>query len=696
MADKAIVAELRASAQDAMSRGFAILTCEPHEKNPFPKYSPHAVNSATLDPAVALKPWDDGVEANYGVAGGKSNLTIIDVDQGIPDEPALYAWMEKQGLPETFIVRSGRTSSAGFHLYYSGAVPTTGYNLDGVIGELRGIGAYVVGPGSIHPSGEKYKIIKDVPVASLPENMQQIAAEKHKTMLEYKPGIDTKIPAGMRWNYLQRMAGVFRNTGLDRDGIYLALKNFCSNNCEDGAEYPDDKIALLADAAEEKFQMNKNLGVVTVGKVEEDNETAIPETPIETLDGDYVGDLSLALTNGTIIPTGFARSSLKALTGAMLDDYIGFPGEPNLHMRHWNALISTRPEMGKGEVWKRIMMFMQPLADQCEIIFPKGGFFSSGEHAIKTLAANDGRAHLAYFDEMRTLFEKAGSTGSTLFSKLLELYEQKASGVGSLSNGAATFENVSMSMTGGFTLDGFERSTAGKGTGGAGFLSRMVLEYSGGVNWHGDWDDLNTTEVNAAVASIKESVQWLRNYHGTHEGKRFIPIEDFDAKAARMDFQKWLKAQKDLIETRTPGAGFAARLESHFKRDLLIRVAFTPERKITLKLVEKSVAWAKHQLKLRMNIWAVDQGGDVQQAELKIMNNIRERGPLTKVELQKFTNASKSAGGFDAWNRAFTNVLRADQLFKMPYKSQRGKEVYGLEGMFWSKGKKKWLPEIDL
>ena len=696
MGDPKIIAELRAAAADALSRGFAVLTVEPHDKNPFPKYSPHAVNSATFDPAVALKPWDDGVEANYGVAGGKSNLTIVDVDQGIADEPALIAWMEKNGLPETFTVRSGRTTSAGFHLYYSNAVPTTGYNIDGVIGELRGIGAYVVGPGCIHPSGGRYVIVRDVPCASLPESLQKIAAEKHKTMAAYTPGKDEKIPEGNRWGYLQKMAGVFRNAGLDRDGIYAALKNFAINNCVNGDQYPDEKIQLLADAADEKFAMNKNLGVVTVGKQEEEPDMMIPETPLETIDGDYVGDLSLALTNGTFIPSGFARASLKSLTGAMLDDYIGFPGETDLHMRHWNALISSRPEMGKGTVWKRIMMFMQPLADQCDIVFPKGGFFSSGEHAIKVLAANDGKAHLAYFDEMRGLFEKAGSVGSTLFSKLLELYEQKSGGSGSITNGAAAFENVSLSMSGGFTRDGFERSTAGKGGGGGGFLSRMVLEWSNGINYHGDWDDLDTVKVNAAVAAIKESVQWLRNYKGTHEGNRFVPVEDFDAKAARMEFQKWLKQQKDIIEQNTPGAGLASRLESHFKRDLLIRVAFTPERKITLKLVEKSITWAKHQLKLRSELWTVDQGHDVQQAELKILKAIREKGPLTKVEIQKYTNAAKAAGGFDAWNRAFTNVIRADQLVKMPFKSQRGKEVFGFDGMFWSKNKKTWLPEIDL
>ena len=121
------------------------------------------------------------------------------------------------------------------------------------------------------------------------------------------------------------------------------------------------------------------------------------------------------------------------MTGAMLDGKIGFPGEETLHLRHWNALISARPESGKSVIWERCLLFMKKmLVEKYGVILPHSGFFSSGEHAIRVLAENDGRSHLAYFDEMKSLFEKGSNTGSTLFSKLLELYEQKSAGVGSV------------------------------------------------------------------------------------------------------------------------------------------------------------------------------------------------------------------------------------------------------------------------
>ncbi len=669
MSDKQVVSELRASAQDALSRGFAILTCEPHDKNPWAKYSAHAVNSATTDPSVALKPWADNHEANYGVAAGKSNLTIIDCDSGLQDEAALYAWMAKNGLPETFIVQSGRDTSFGAHLYYSGAVPTTGYQIDGVVGELRGVGAYVVGPGCYHPdSGKQYKIIKDVTIASLP-------------------------PEGNRWNQLQSKAGKLKDFGLSEGAIYDALKDFCANNCENGASYPDEKIKNLAAwASSDECEASPVVGIVTIGSPDPEAVHTLPETPMDTIPGDYVGDLSLALTKGTFIPPSFARATLKVIAGTMLDGKIAFPGEETLHMRHWNALISARPEAGKSEVWKRCRLFLDELLKKHEVVFPNSGFFSSGEHAIKTLAENDGKSHLVYFDEMKNLFEKGSGAGSTLFYKLLELYEQKSGGVGSLTHNTATFENVSLSMTGNFTRSGFDRSVSGKSAGGDGFLSRMVLEYSGGLDFKGDWDAYDVVKVNAAVVGITESLKWITNFVGeTNKGLPYLPDEDAEAKTGRIAFQDWLALEKKRIQEESPDAAYASRIESHFKRDLLIRVAFTPERKITAALVEKSIAWAKHQLMLREEMWPVDKGGVVEKCEQRIMKAIRIHGPLTKSGVQKHSNADKGEGGFEAWNRAWTNVMRADKVIVMQIKSDRGREKFGFDDAIWSKIKGKWI-----
>lgn len=691
MSDPQVVASLLEAAKASLARGFSILACEPHAKDPWPKYSPHAVNSCSRVPEIALKPWADGHEANYGVGGGPSNITIIDVDKGIPNYAALRAWMEAQGLPETFIVQSGR-AGFGAHLYYSGAVPTTPYDMDGVVGELRGNGAYVVGPGSIHPDGNKYNIVCDVNIVPLPEKFVKMAMDKKKSMSDFKPGQGNLIPEGNRWAHLQQKAGVLKNLGLSYDGIYAALKNFCELNCENGANYPDEKIQALAEwASSDACDAVEQSGIVTVGTPDPEADEGIPNIPLTTIEGDYVGDLALAITNGTFIPPSFARADLKTIIGAMLDGSIAFPGEETLHMRHWTGVVSSRPESGKSVCWERCVVLLAETMKKHDIKFPPAGFFSSGEHAVKVLAENDGKSHVLYFDEMKNLFEKGNGVGSTLFGKLLELYEQKASAVGSLTHNSASFSNVSLSMAGNFTRAGFDRAVSGKGAGGDGFLSRMVLDYSDGLVYQGDWEAMDTAKVNTAIAGIAESINWVINKKADQKGFAWVPEEDEDAKAARTQFQKWLAEEKSRIQKDKPDSSYASRIEAHFKRDLLIRVAMTPERRITKTLVEKSWAWAKHQLMLREELWPVDNGGSVEKFEKRIISAITKHGPLTKAGLQKFSNADKGEGGFGAWNLAWKSLLQADKLVVMKTKSDRGKEKFGFDDAVWNKAKMKWI-----
>ncbi len=202
MSDPKLVGEILASAQDALARGFAILTCEPHDKSPWALYSPHAVNSSTRNPDIALKAWKDGHEANYGVGCGQSNICVVDVDHGISTVEEFEKWKVTNGFPETFTVISGR-DGFGAHMYYSGAVPTTGFDIGGVTGELKSHGGYVVGAGSVHPSGKKYSIYKDVPIAPLPEGVRILTKDKKSAnYIPVKEG-GKLIPAGNRWIHLQ-------------------------------------------------------------------------------------------------------------------------------------------------------------------------------------------------------------------------------------------------------------------------------------------------------------------------------------------------------------------------------------------------------------------------------------------------------------------------------------------------------------
>jgi len=108
---------------------------------------------------------------NYGVLTGIGDLVVLDVD----DIARLGALGIIRQLPETFTVRTGR---GGLHFYFlcpglQDKIVLEDPELkdsDGDplhLGELQALGQQVVAPGSIHPNGNRYEIINDLPIATI-------------------------------------------------------------------------------------------------------------------------------------------------------------------------------------------------------------------------------------------------------------------------------------------------------------------------------------------------------------------------------------------------------------------------------------------------------------------------------------------------------------------------------------------------
>lgn len=96
---------------------------------------------------------------NYGVVGG-NGIVILDADteeiKRVVDEH----------LPKTFTVQS--LGSLGWHLYYQSDLkkPVRLRDVNKVnIGDVQGYGKMVVGPNSFHPCGQRYKVLRDLPLA---------------------------------------------------------------------------------------------------------------------------------------------------------------------------------------------------------------------------------------------------------------------------------------------------------------------------------------------------------------------------------------------------------------------------------------------------------------------------------------------------------------------------------------------------
>lgn len=141
---------------------FRFVKIKKGEKRPFEKGWTENSNYQWNDPMLQEWILNGG---NYGVMGGHGNLTIIDVD-----EKEVWEKIEAE-MPKTFTIKTG---SGCRHFYYfcddiehPMRMVSTDIGKMGDVGDIQGKGKQVVGPGSIHPNGNVYEILNDIPIAKV-------------------------------------------------------------------------------------------------------------------------------------------------------------------------------------------------------------------------------------------------------------------------------------------------------------------------------------------------------------------------------------------------------------------------------------------------------------------------------------------------------------------------------------------------
>ena len=108
------------------------------------------------------------------------------------------------------------------------------------------------------------------------------------------------------------------------------------------------KLSKVPPQAEK--EKKTTLPFMEVPHVEQESFTTWPAS---TLEGDYIGDLTHALTDGTSIPPQFARETIVLALGALADGFLHYPGH-ELPMRRYLGVISEMPAAGKRQSYKRV------------------------------------------------------------------------------------------------------------------------------------------------------------------------------------------------------------------------------------------------------------------------------------------------------------------------------------------------------
>lgn len=122
----------------------------------------HGLHDATTDLDQVGKWWRRWPAANIGIRPA-AHLIVIDID------PRNGGSLDQLGtLPATWTIRTG---SGGWHLWFRVNFPASGRVRDCEGIDVKSRTGYVVAPGSVHPSGERYTVVDSAPVADLPTHL---------------------------------------------------------------------------------------------------------------------------------------------------------------------------------------------------------------------------------------------------------------------------------------------------------------------------------------------------------------------------------------------------------------------------------------------------------------------------------------------------------------------------------------------
>lgn len=223
-----------------VARGFALFPLRAGSKQPaVARDWEHAATTSL----VRLRQLSADPRANYGVACGPSNLIVIDLDvakdadartvdgaaedatTGAPCVTPVHGAGVAHGmqvlrelaagreLPRTFTVR---TPSGGTHLYFrppvDGPAPRNTVRRLGPLIDTRGVGGYVVAPGS-RVDGAVYEIVDDAPIAELPEWIAGLLRP-----LESRPVAGEPLPLSTALGPVgARLGGAYARTALERE-----------------------------------------------------------------------------------------------------------------------------------------------------------------------------------------------------------------------------------------------------------------------------------------------------------------------------------------------------------------------------------------------------------------------------------------------------------------------------------------------
>ncbi len=167
--------------------------CKSPGKHPLARLTPRGVNDATTDPTIIRRWFTAEPRANLGAAmGGQLRLIALDIDPRNGGDASLCDLVEAHGSDwlNTLTIKTGGLGNHFLFRLPEGVEVHRGKLAPGV--DVKAAGGYLVAPPSVHATGRKYEVERNMAVADCPAWLLQ--------ELTLEPG---QSP-GMAVNYQER------------------------------------------------------------------------------------------------------------------------------------------------------------------------------------------------------------------------------------------------------------------------------------------------------------------------------------------------------------------------------------------------------------------------------------------------------------------------------------------------------------
>lgn len=199
--------------------------------------------------------WKQWPNANIGIAtGAASNLVVVDVDEA---EGMVLA----KSLPATLTAQTGK---GGYHLFFQRGeerVPNAVRVRPGI--DVRADGGQVVVAPSIHPNGNEYRWINQLPVAPLPDAVRQWFSNKADTK---EDEIWTaSFGSGQRNMELTRRIGKLASLGMSVVDVLLIAQVWNQHHCN--PPLAKEEVARTVDSVVKKQADKPKFDVVTTSEL---------------------------------------------------------------------------------------------------------------------------------------------------------------------------------------------------------------------------------------------------------------------------------------------------------------------------------------------------------------------------------------------------------------------------------------------